>query len=122
TLSNAINGPGEAKNAWSTTPVAAYHTSSMDFRKQIRFPAGTCPSADTDGLMAVIQPDGWALETYATIVLPQGPSSHLIASFYDLKGDGTGYWNGRRASMVPSLGGLIRKGEVASGRIPHALV
>jgi len=30
-------------------------------------------------------------------------------------------WNGRRASMLPSFAGLIRRGEISSGRIPHAL-
>src|SRR5262249_12278466 len=43
------------------------------------------------------------------------------ASAIDARGDGTGWWNGRRASMLPSFAGLIRKGEISRGRIPHAL-
>jgi hypothetical protein len=44
-----------------------------------------------------------------------------FASYIDARGDGTGWWNGRRASLIPSFAGLIRTGEISSGRIPHAL-
>lgn len=99
-----------------------YHKAKQDFRTKFRMPPGSCASRDTDALMTFIQPDGWALETYATVTVRNGPViSGNTASYYDVKGDGTGWWNGRRASMLPALGGLIRKGEIANGVIPHAL-
>lgn len=100
----------------------AYHKAKQDFRTRFRMPIGSCPSRDTDALMTFVQPDGWALETYATIIVSSGlVISGNTASYYDMKGDGTGWWNGRRASMLPAIGGLIRKGEIANGLIPHAL-
>ena len=117
-------------NPWSTlSPVktdwqlpASYHSAAADFRARVHLRAGACPSPDTDGLMANFQPDGWVLDTYATIVLGNGEIiSDGVASFVDAKADGTGWWNGRRASMLPSFAGLIRNGEIAAGRIPHAL-
>ena len=84
-------------------------------------PAGACPSPDSDGLMAVFQPDGWVIDIYAGVVLSSGEVMGTMASWIDARGDGTGWWNGRRASMLPSFAGLIRKGEIADGRIPHAL-
>lgn len=99
-----------------------YHKAKQDFRTKFRMPRGSCASHDTDALMTVIQPDGWALEAYATITVSTGALiSGNTASYYDVKGDGTGWWNGRRASMLPALGGLIRKGEIGHGLIPHAL-
>jgi hypothetical protein len=117
-------------NPWSTlSPVqsewllpGSYHKASENFRSMVRLRPGACPSPDTDGLMADFQPDGWVLDTYATIVLGNGDIvSGGVASFIDARGDGTGWWSGRRASMLPSFAGLIRNGEIAAGRIPHAL-
>jgi hypothetical protein len=110
-------------NSPSTTRVwpASLHASQLDYYTSINMPTGACGSPDSDGMMSVIQPTGWALDTYATVTLDDQTLLASMGSFVDLKGDGTGYWNGRRASMIPSLAGLIRKGELASGRIPHAL-
>ena len=105
---------------WKLPP--SYHPASADFRSIVHFRPGACPSPDTDGLMANFQPDGWVLDTYATIVLANGDIvSGGVASFVDARGDGTGWWNGRRASMIPSFAGLIRTGELAAGHIPHAM-
>lgn len=99
-----------------------FHKAKMDFRSKFRMPRGSCASRDTDALMSVVQPDGWALESYATVTIASGGLiTHHVASYYNVKGDGTGWWNGRRASMLPAMGGLIRKGEIANGVIPHAL-
>jgi hypothetical protein len=49
------------------------------------------------------------------------PATALFASYTDPTGDGTGSAHGRRASMVPAYGGVIRRGELAYGRIDHAL-
>ncbi|MGH7785771.1 MAG: hypothetical protein ACRERC_02835, partial [Candidatus Binatia bacterium] len=100
---------------------ASYRPASDGYRGLFRLPAGACPSPDTDGMMAVFQPDGWAIDIYATVVTSDGHVVGTMASWIDARGDGTGWWNGRRASMLPSFAGLIRSGEIASGRIPHAL-
>jgi hypothetical protein len=118
-------------NPWSTisTPDSSqwlspsfYHRADQDFASTTHLRVGACPSPDTDGLMAVFQPNGWVLDTYATIVMSNGDIvGQDVASYIDAKGDGTGWWNGRRASMIPSFAGLIRIGEISNGKIPHAI-
>lgn len=122
--------PPTAMNYYSTVaaandhhwqPPQSFHPAADNWRGQFLLPAGACPSPDSDGLMAVFQPDGWVIDIYATVVLSSGQVVGTMASWIDARGDGTGWWNGRRASMLPSFAGLIRKGEIANGRIPHAL-
>jgi len=98
-----------------------YMRASNQYRSTFRLPAGACPSPDSDSMMAVFQPDGWVVDIYATVVTSGGIVVATMASYIDARGDGTGWWDGRRASMLPSFAGLIRSGELASGRIPHAL-
>ena len=105
---------------WLLPP--SYHKASQDFRATFRLPAGTCPSPDTDSFVSVVQPDGWVLDVYNAVVLSDERVVGTVASYIDAKGDGTGWWNGRRASMLPSFAGLVRTGEIASGVIRHALV
>jgi hypothetical protein len=81
--------------------------------------------------MSVIEEDtNLAVDLYAPIVMPSPPPTfnplviaHAIGSFYDVKnGDGTGVWNGRRASLIPTIAGVIRYGEpTTTPDIPHAL-
>ncbi len=122
--------PAFPANPWSTLSdveahqilPAAYHNAHDRFRAEVHMKPGVCASPDNDGLMAVFQPDGWVLDTYATVILSNGDIvSDGLASFVDARGDGTGWWNGRRASMIPSFAGLIRTGELAHGKILHAL-
>jgi hypothetical protein len=98
-----------------------YKTAATTYWPTAYLPAGSCASPDTDGLMAVFQPNGWVLDLYEGLVLSDSSIIAAMASYVDARGDGTGWWNGRRASMLPSFAGLIRKGEIASGLIPHAL-
>ena len=98
-----------------------YHHAMQDFRPSFLLPPGTCGSPDSDGFLSVVQPDGWVLDVYASVVLSGNRVLGTMGSFIDARGDGTGWWSGRRASMLPSFAGLIRTGELASGRIPHAL-
>ena len=127
---SVLSPPPTAMNYYSTISTAndhhwmkpqSYHPATDDWRSQFLLPTGACPSPDSDGLMAVFQPDGWVIDIYATVVLSSGQVVGTMASWIDARGDGTGWWNGRRASMLPSFAGLIRKGEIAGGRIPHAL-
>jgi hypothetical protein len=98
-----------------------YQKARDAFRGTFRMPVGACPSPDSDSFMAVFQPDGWVIDIFATVVTSRGSVLGTMASTIDAHGDGTGWWNGRRASMLPSFAGLIRAGELATGRIPHAL-
>jgi hypothetical protein len=98
-----------------------YQPASLNYQSSAKLPLNSCPSPDTDALMAVFQPDGRVLDTVNTVVTSDGLILTSMASYVDARGDGTGYSNGRRASMIPSFAGLIRKGEIKSGRIPHAL-
>ena len=84
-------------------------------------PLSARPAPDNDGHMVVFLPDGRALETYATIILSSGEIVAQMASFTDYRADGTGWWNGRRASMLPSYGGILRDREVSQEVIDHAL-
>jgi hypothetical protein len=87
-----------------------------------RIPPSAVPSPDGDGHMVVIQPDGRALELYATIVLSTGEVVSSMFSFTDPAGTGSGREHGRRASMLPSYGGILRSAEIADGEIDHAMV
>jgi hypothetical protein len=127
---SAATWPPTPGNYYSTTSTpndhhwslpASYHAAGDDWRGTFHLPAGSCPSPDSDGLLAVFQPDGWVIDIYAGVVLSSGEVVGTMASWIDVRGDGTGWWNGRRASMLPSFAGLIRDGEIAAGRIPHAL-
>ena len=120
-------------NAYSTTNAAddskgdlpaSFHHASEDFHAQFHSAGKVKPSPDTDGHLAIFQPDGWVLESLSAIRLANGDVvAGCNASYTDAKkGDGTGWWNGRRASSFPDYAGIIRKGEIASGRIPHAMV
>jgi hypothetical protein len=100
---------------------ANYQPASLNYQSAAYLPAGACPSQDTDAEMAVFQPNGLVLDSYATVVTSDGVIVTSMASYVDAKGDGTGASNGRRASMVPSFAGLIRDGEISAGHIPHAL-
>lgn len=101
---------------------ASYNPISADYATSFYIPSGLCASPDTDGLLAVIQPNGWVMEAYEGITTASGDLiAGNVAGYYDLQGDGSGWQNGRRASMVPAIAGLIRTGEVKQGNIPHAL-
>jgi hypothetical protein len=101
---------------------ASYNPISADYSTLFYIPSGLCASPDTDGLLAVVQPNGWVMEAYEGITTASGDLiAGNVAGYYDLQGDGSGWQNGRRASMVPAIAGLIRTGEVKQGNIPHAL-
>jgi hypothetical protein len=87
----------------------------------IYVPARARPSPDTDALLAIYQPDGLVLECYDAVVCANGDVVCTMAGFTDPAGDGTGANNGRCASLINCYAGLVRAGEVASGRIRHAL-
>ncbi len=115
-------------NPWSVAPTRTYDSPTTDYKQQFYMPSGVCGSPDHDGWMTVIQPTHYGVDLYSPVVIPTSLTAnatvlgHGISTFYDLKnGDGTGKWNGRRASMIPTIAGLIRTGEIANLLIPHAL-
>lgn len=94
---------------------------SGSFNSSPFLPRALCPSPDVDGYLAVFQPNGLVLDTINSVALSDQTIVTAMASYVNSKGDGSGYSNGRRASMIPSFAGLIRNGELGSGLIPHAL-
>ncbi|MDD5673483.1 MAG: fibronectin type III domain-containing protein [Chitinivibrionales bacterium] len=107
--------PGQ--RTWPTN----IRTITAGWTNTIYVPAGAAPSADPDGHLAIYQPGGLVLECYGAVVCGNGDVVAGMAGFSDPLGDGTGYDNGRCASMLPNYAGKIRKGEITNGVIPHAL-
>jgi hypothetical protein len=130
---NNINSFPFLTNPWSVV-TQTVNSVTTNYKPTFHMPAGSCGSPDSDGLMSVIEEDtNLGVDFYAPIVVPNPPPGystqmvigHAIGSYYDLKnGDGTGVWNGRRATLIPTLAGVIRYGEPFSSStpvIPHAL-
>ena len=70
--------------------------------------------------MAVTQPNGSVVETYATIVLSSGQVVALSYAITSPTGLGDGWQNGQTASMLPNYAGLINDDEITAG-IKHAM-
>jgi hypothetical protein len=85
------------------------------------FPKDAVPSPGPDGHMAVMQPDGRVIETYATIILSDGTVVALSYSVTDPAGRGDGWQNGQTASMIPCYTGLIEDREAIRDGIDHAM-
>jgi hypothetical protein len=79
------------------------------------------PAPGPDGHMAVRQPDGRVLETYATIRLSSGTTVALSYAVTDPRRSGDGFENGQTASMLPVHLGLLDERSVQAGAIGHAL-
>jgi hypothetical protein len=87
---------------------------------QFHFNAGMKPATGSDGHMAVAQPNGGVLETYATIVLRTGQVVALSYSITSPTSLGDGWQNGQTASMLPVYAGSIQDTEISAG-INHAI-
>ncbi|HVJ31747.1 MAG TPA: hypothetical protein VND94_01415 [Terriglobia bacterium] len=79
------------------------------------------PAPGPDGHMAVRQPDGTVLETYATIVLSTGQIVALSYGVSSLQSPGDGGQNGQTASMIPCYLGVTDDQEITAGAIKHAM-
>jgi hypothetical protein len=100
---------------------ADFHHSTEDFSYTFRMPAGATPSPDTASYMSIVQPDGWVLDMIGAVTLSTGNIVCEFASYIDARDTGDGWWQGRRASYLPSFAGALRDGEITSGDIRHAL-
>jgi hypothetical protein len=78
------------------------------------------PASGWDGHMAVKQPNGKVVETYATIILSTGQVIAYAYAVTDPTSAMDGWQNGKTASMLPNYGGLILDSEISS-TIPHAM-
>jgi hypothetical protein len=103
---------------WRLPPWLASRAAPRNLR--YRFTSAMHPASGSDGHMATAQPDGFVVETYATIVLSSGDVVALSASVTDPAGLGDGHENGQTASMLPDYAGLIEDDEIATG-IRHAM-
>ena len=117
----STNIPGGAifSPSW---PSGIHQTTDNYWSPTFYSPVGAVPSPDTDGNIAIYQPNGWFLEAYDAVMLSNGSIVCSIASYIDSAGSGDGYSNGRRASLLPTIAGQIRQGEITAGKIQHALV
>jgi hypothetical protein len=88
--------------------------------QDFRFTPAMLPPSGTDGHMAVGQPSGRVVETYATILLSTGDVVALSYTLSNPAGLGDGHANGQTASMLPNYAGLIQDEEMKSG-INHAM-
>jgi hypothetical protein len=127
----------DATEAWPTTwnnystsdvrgevliaPIAYHHQQDYYWTSAPHIPISAKPAIGADGNMAVFQPNGWVLETFATIRLSNGDIVCGYAGYTWPYSNGSGFQNGRRATMIPNYAGVIRKGEFSSGTIHHAL-
>jgi len=111
--------PGASSPSW---PSGIHQTTDNYWSTIFNIPTGAVPSPDTDGNIAICQPNGWFLDCYDAVVLSNGSIVCSIASYIDSAGSGDGYSSGRRASLLPSFAGQIRQGEITGGVIQHALV
>lgn len=110
--------PGSPDPVW---PPDYHKVTDPYYSRSFYIPEGVRPSPDTDGFISIHQPNGWVLDAYSAIVLSNGDIVCMMAGYVDSKGSGTGWSNGRRASMLPSFAGIIRNGEISTGKIRHAL-
>lgn len=85
-----------------------------------RFAPDMRPAAGADGHMAVRQPNGLVVETYATIMLASGDVVALSTAVTDPASLGDGQQDGQTASMLPDYAGLFQDDDVATG-IDHAM-
>jgi len=86
-----------------------------------RLNAGMTPAPGPDGHMAVMQPDGRVLETYATIRLASGTTVALSYAVTDPRSRGDGHQNGQTASMLPVYLGVLDDRSLNAGAIGHAM-
>lgn len=89
--------------------------------KRIRVPDAARPAAGDDGHMTVITPTGWEYDLWRVQSKLRGGGT-LVFSWGGrtrIHGDGRG--SGGTASGFGNVAGIIRAGELESGRINHAL-
>jgi len=114
--------------AWS---VAVYQASASDPYAAVRsirnsqtryghVPTRTVPTAGDDRHVAVLQPDNRSyLDSFKWENWTGSRWNTQLTSVLDLHGAGIN--EGHRAARTPAIAGLIRKHELESGHIPHAL-
>lgn len=96
-------------------------TASSGWSTWARVPSVARPDPTPDGHMAVVQPNGSVLNTFATIVMANGDLFTQSVSFVDATNTMVGNAMGMRASMIPSHAGIVRQGEMTATAIPHVL-
>lgn len=88
---------------------------------QVRCPTGVIPCPDSDGHMAVYQPNGTMIETYASFILADGTIACSNMNVNSTNSRMDGFQGGMTATMIPNYAGLIRQYDVTSGTIAHAM-
>jgi hypothetical protein len=113
-------------NSFSTTSAASWvlpvsYNGMTNPTGQFYFSPAMQPASGPDGHMAVLQPNGKIVETYATIVLSTGQVVALSYVVSDPASLADGWQNGQTASMLPIYAGQISDEELNNGAINHAM-
>jgi hypothetical protein len=120
--------PGGASPSWPVSP--PFHDATDDYyNRTFYIPSGAHPPGSSSVIgdiseeshMCILQPNGWWLNVYATVVCANGDIICMLGSYLDTHGLGDGYTNGRRAPSLMSGAGVVRQGEFTAGVIKHKL-
>lgn len=113
-----------AEGHWSLPDSPPFHPAPPPQRGmalRVRCPRGVVPPPDTDGYLAVFQPDGRVFEAYCPVILGDGRIVCFSWGITDAGGALAGEEGGVCASLIPAYAGAIRDGEITAGAIPHAI-
>ena len=89
--------------------------------KRIRVPDAARPAAGDDGHLTVITPTGWEYDFWRVESKPRGGGTLVSSWGGRTRIHGDGRRSGGTASGFGNVAGIIRAGELESGRINHAL-
>jgi hypothetical protein len=89
--------------------------------KRIRIPNAARPAAGGDAHLSVITRLGWEYDLYKVRSKPRGGGTLVFRWGGRIRIDGDGLRSGATASGFGNVAGIIRAGELESGRINHAL-
>jgi hypothetical protein len=116
-----FNYQSTSTSSWVLPALAVTPNPTGGGALQVRRPTGANPCPDSDGHMAIYQPNGTVLETYATIILSDGTIVCGNANETDPGGLLDGLEGGMTAACLPNYVGLIKQTDLNAGVIAHAI-
>jgi hypothetical protein len=108
-------------------PVFSLHCSEADWGRcsiegrRIRLPNAARPAAGDDAHLTVITRSGWEYDLWRVQSKPRGGGTLVFSWGGRTRIDGNGLRSGATASGFGNAAGIVRAGELESGRINHAL-
>jgi hypothetical protein len=133
-IDNLVVGQADSPDDWShpvyfsrrSDPVFRLHCTESWGRcpiegSRVRVPDAARPAAGDDGHLTVITRSGWEYDLWRVESKPRGGGTLAFGWGGRTRIDGDGRRSGGTASGFGNVAGIIRAGELASGRINHAL-